>query len=272
MRLLVAKLCFRSLTRISALQINHPLRPVAERSATTFPATAKNRSALHYLYHLFPEAAPHRTEDIIPMRYDPAHMELPFTTNIAETREESHQQDAEMESVVRVYTDGSGFEGYAGAAAVLVRTDGVHDERRVLRYCLGPLTEHTVYEAESVGILLGAHLLLTEAEETASRPLSISLDNQAVIRATEHLHKAKPGHCLIDRFRDLAYHLLQIRDPQYYLDVRWISGHDDAELNEFVDGQAKLAAQGDASPRSALPSCLHAAPLPSLSATRQEYA
>lgn len=46
-----------------------------------------------------------------------------------------------MVTVVQVYMDGSGYEGYAGAVAFLVRTDGVHNERCVLRYCLGPLLD-----------------------------------------------------------------------------------------------------------------------------------
>ncbi|VDB89214.1 unnamed protein product [Peniophora sp. CBMAI 1063] len=270
MRLLVAKLCYRALSRISATPVNHPLHCVARRAAALFPP--RHRSPLQYLYHLFPELTPDRLEDITPMRYNPALMETPYATHIAETREESHDMDKEMPSVVRVYTDGSGYEGHAGAAAVLVRTDGVHTERRVLRYRLGPLTEHTVYEAETVGIILGAHLLLTEDAATASRPSSISLDNQAVIRATKHLHKAKPGHSLLDRFRDLAYRLIQIRRYPFSLGIYWISGHDDAELNEFVDGQAKLAAEGDESAASELPACLHAKPRLSVPAARQEYA
>ena len=92
-----------------------------------------------------------------------------------------------MSSVVRVYSDGSGYKGSAGTAAVLLRTNGVHNTRRVLRCRLAPLTER------------------------------------------------------------LANRLKQQRDSGYSLGVSWISGHDDAELNEFVDGQANLAAEKDTS-------------------------
>ena len=85
---------------------------------------------------------------------------------------------------------------------------------------------------EAVGIILGAHLLLTEDPEFVSKDSSISLDNQAVICATEHLHLAKPGHYLIDQFRALADRLKQLRESEYSLGMAWISGHDDAELND----------------------------------------
>ncbi|VDB87722.1 unnamed protein product [Peniophora sp. CBMAI 1063] len=205
------------------------------------------------------------------MRYDPANADPAFTTHIAETREESHREDAEMDAVIRVYTDGSGYKDQAGAAAVLVRTDGIHEHRRVLRYHLGPLSEHTVHEAEAVGIILGAHLLLTEDPEFASRDSSISLDNQSVIRAAEHIQRAQPGHYLLDQFRTLTDHLWRIRGTEYSLEMHWISGHDDAELNEFVDGQAKLAAEGHSSPTDDLPAFLRLPLRVSLSATRQEY-
>lgn len=110
--------------------------------------------------------------------------------------------NAALASTIQVYTDGSGFEVYAGAAALLIHTDGIHRTQHVLCYCLGPLTEHTVYEGEAVGIILGVHLLATKDEEFASEPCSISLDNQAVIRATKHQHHAQPGHGLLDVFRD----------------------------------------------------------------------
>lgn len=113
--------------------------------------------------------------------------------------------------------------------------------------------------------------MLNEDPELACRDSSISLDNQAVIRAAEYLQRAEPGHYLLDHFRDLADHLYQTRDKRYSLTSHWISGHDDAELNEFVDGQAKLAAEGRSSAKTDLPDFLHAPMRASISATRQEY-
>ena len=55
-----------------------------------------------------------------------------------------------------VYTDGSGYEGQIGAAAVLM-VNGL--ELRRVRYRLGPETQHTVYEAEILAVILALHLL-----------------------------------------------------------------------------------------------------------------
>ena len=62
---------------------------------------------------------------------------------IADTREESREEDEGDKADVRVYLDGSGIEGMASAATVLFR-DG--QEIWSLRYQLGPLTRHTTYE------------------------------------------------------------------------------------------------------------------------------
>lgn len=89
----------------------------------------------------------------------------------------------------QVYTDRLGYKGYAGAAALLVRSDGIHNLRRVLGYKLGPLKKHAVYEAEGVGIPLGIHLICTEEHKFAAVPSTISPDKQTVIRATEHAQR-----------------------------------------------------------------------------------
>jgi len=58
--------------------------------------------------------------------------------------EESVKQDKGDTADIKVYTDGSGFKGKAGAAAVLYR-GGMAPKS--LRYCLGTLNEHTSFEA-----------------------------------------------------------------------------------------------------------------------------
>ena len=60
---------------------------------------------------------------------------------------------------VHVYLDGSSVDGLAGAAAVLF-WDGL--EVRSVRYQLGSLTQHMMYEAEVIGVLLVLELLRRE--------------------------------------------------------------------------------------------------------------
>jgi hypothetical protein len=75
-----------------------------------------------------------------------------MTLRIAESKEQAKEEEGADESRMKVFTDGSGYEGQVGAAAVLYR-DGVVRGRRRMR--LGSLRHHTVYEGEGVGMILG---------------------------------------------------------------------------------------------------------------------
>lgn len=79
--------------------------------------------------------------------------------------------------------------------------------------------------------------------------------------------------CLIV-YESLAYRLKQTRSSAYSFCVCWISGHDDTDIEEHVDGQAKLAAGGDSDTSHVhdLPKCLCARPRVSLFTALQGYA
>ena len=62
----------------------------------------------------------------------------------------------EANEEVQIFTDGLGHSGGIGAAAIL-RQRGRED--RVLRFYLRSEMEHTIYNAEQIGMLLGAELL-----------------------------------------------------------------------------------------------------------------
>ena len=57
------------------------------------------------------------------------------------------------------YSDGSGIDGMAGVA-VIVFWNG--QEVKSIHYLLDPLTYHTTYEAEVVGVLLALELIHRE--------------------------------------------------------------------------------------------------------------
>ena len=78
---------------------------------------------------------------------------------IANTREQFKDKDAEDTADLRIYSDGLGIEGMAGAVAIMF-WDG--QEVKSVHYLLGPLTHHTKYEAEVVGILLVLELIHRE--------------------------------------------------------------------------------------------------------------
>ena len=78
--------------------------------------------------------------------------------------------------VIKVYSDSSAIEGKVGTAALLTCEDCT---QRILHYHLGPEGEHTVHEAELIGILLAIQLVKTE--HTVNTPIAIGVDNQVAL-------------------------------------------------------------------------------------------
>ena len=90
---------------------------------------------------------------------------------------------------IQLYSDGSAIDGKVGAAAVMYRGG---QEVNLLRFNLGSVEEHTMFEAEVVGVILSLHLL---SHEWDSQSASIKLDNQAALAAIL-IHKPKPAQTL----------------------------------------------------------------------------
>ena len=148
---------------------------------------------LHYLFHAF-NIQPSECETIAPA-ICPPNEDSVTQLRIAGTREESKEDDVEDRVEVCIYSDGSGVDGSAGAAAVLF-WDGL--EVRSVRYQLGSLTQHTTYEAEVIGVLLALELL---HQEWRVHTASIKLDNQAVIQALG-MCSTKPVQSLLNMVHD----------------------------------------------------------------------
>ena len=188
----------------------------------------------------------------------------------------------------KVYSDGSGFEGGASASAILYKDNRVI---KSLCYYLGPLTEHTVYESELIGLLLALHLLLGLTCQLLHSVI-IGLDNQAAICLLTN-QEAKPAHYLLDAIHDMAGRLHQRQDRIQHKDlfrqaqqrnqqctakskgiidlqIHWVPGHLNFAPNDKANKLAKDAATGSLSPRKDLPALLRK-PLPaSLSTLHQE--
>jgi hypothetical protein len=129
----------------------------------------------------------------------------------------------------------------------------------------------SVFEAEEIGLTLAAKLIATEPELTF--PISISIDNQAVILSGESL-QSNPGSYLADRFYRLMRQVKKQHRRDFDVTVRWVPGHSDIFGNEEADREAKKAAEGPHrnSPPHLLPSFLRKGPLPlSISALHQEH-
>ena len=101
---------------------------------------------------------------------------------------------------VRIYSDGSGFEGGIGTS-VLLYIKLV----RSLRCYLGTPTEYTIYEAKGVGLLMGLHLL-NGLSCQLTFPTILRSDSQAAIRALGN-QRAHLGQYLLNTIHLAAEHL-----------------------------------------------------------------
>ena len=231
---------------------------------------------------------PKDIETISPVRKSPGHNPV-FSSIIPPTKEAALLLTLLTNDTVpvRVYSNGSGYEGGIGASALLYINDRL---ARSLWFNLGTLQEHTVYKAEGIGLILGLHLLHGLTCQL-THPTILGTDSQAVIRALGN-QRPHSGHYLLDAIHLAAERLHAKQDSIINraegnqvlnagelwkgdtrgvidLQVHWVPGHCDFGPNEWADEEAKLAAQGSSSNTRFLPPLLCKLPL-SISALRQE--
>jgi len=168
--------CHRAATRIATLPPAHPLYKPARNCANR--KVKRHKSPLHMLIQTY-EIRPNDTENIRATPRNPAlsHKRL-FSVNIAASKDASMKEDAQATEKIKVYSDGSAQNGNVGAAAILTRTE---EPTRKLHFHLGPSSQHTVHEAELVGLLLGLHLIKTDKKGKTG--YALGADNQAALSA-----------------------------------------------------------------------------------------
>jgi len=258
MELALSKVCHRAMVRMLTLPDTHPLHQFINEARTRPPL--KHQGPVDHLLKAF-KLENEDIETIIPAIDDP-YRPSRFQTCIQETRELSIEQEDNDAADYRVYSDGSGFEGGIGAAAVLYKKGQARPVNQLKAY-LGPMTKHNTYEGEAVGGILALWLIHVTIE-TVLKTISLYVDNQAFIKASVK-PKATPGQYLIRDFADEANAV----GPR--LSVRWISSHDDVTGNERADKLAKEAAAGRASRRIDLPPLLRRTLPTSASAKNQDH-
>ena len=97
-------------------------------------------------------------KEITPVRMGPK-WTPGFQVCIPASKECMVEEAVVVHEEVKVFLDGSCIEGKVGAATVRF-CDG--QEKRVARKHLGPDCEHTIFEAEVVGLTLAAKLICAE--------------------------------------------------------------------------------------------------------------
>ena len=124
-----------------------------------------------------------------------------FSIEIANSREESIENERKDKTSVKVFLYRSGFEGNTGAAAVLLQ-EGQLVPTAILTYHLGDATKHTLYEAEATrGIL--AMWILKAIDTKSDDEIQVYTNNQALIKVIR-FPKAKSGKTLLTEFTVLA--------------------------------------------------------------------
>src|SRR5271156_6298685 len=235
LQLHVEKVCQNSAVRIATLPKHHPLHKAAQKAATRLPK--KHPSPLQIILHSLP-FLPSEIETIDTIK-KPPNWTPPVETYVSASDEEAIERENTCEDEVKIYTDGSGQNGYIGAAAVLTR--GFHPFQTA-RYHLGPDTEHTVYEGECIGQLLGIHLLNQLRPNLNINSASIAVDNQASI-LVHNTRKPGPGSHIIDSIHRLLQTTSRVH-PNAVIKTRWIPGHRDILGSDRADEEAKKASEG----------------------------
>jgi len=160
-QLLMHKICHRVALRIASLPSSHPLHSVFHLRARRYIKT--HRSPLHELADIY-KAHPWAVKMISPVWLPPGYVSriqrFEGGLHVAQLAPPTSPLESSMGAkAIQVFLDGSGIDGQVGAAVVLYSQG---QDMRVLRYHLGALLKHMVFEAEAVGVLLALHLLELE--------------------------------------------------------------------------------------------------------------
>src|SRR6202522_3998 len=174
-RQLIESQCYRAAIRLASTHPSHPLYKTTHKAAKSYPK--RHPSPLNNILHIS-EIKPDCLEPMDPRPKHP-HWEPPFITSIPPTKEDACQANLEDEADVKIYTDGSGKGGHIGAAAILYYGFRVP---KTARFHVGSSGEHTVFEGEAIGQLLGLKLLQNTIHNLNRFEVSICIDSHAAIK------------------------------------------------------------------------------------------
>lgn len=113
-----------------------------------------------------------------------------------------------------------------------------------MRKCLGSDQDHTVFEGECVGQMLGLELLRREARGRGRiRDVTIGTDNQGGMGVVRNPGQGTARY-LVDEVLERIQRVKKI-DAHVIMELYWTSSHKGIPGNERADKEAKRAAEGD---------------------------
>ena len=141
---------------------------------------------------------PHKFKTIAPIRHIPSYR-LAIKYIISDDKEAVLQavEKNHMEGKYKIYCNSSGFKNEIGASTLLYTSNQL---MKTLHFYLGLEDKHTVYEAKSVGLLMGIHLL-KGLNVQMQRSVILGLDSQALNRALSN-QNSHPSQYLIDKIHN----------------------------------------------------------------------
>ncbi|KAH8836120.1 hypothetical protein DL96DRAFT_1412149, partial [Flagelloscypha sp. PMI_526] len=219
MELYLDRLCHRATTRICSLPMTNPVAKIA-KSITR--RVKKQPSPLHILMDKY-DASWENTETITPAIRRPS-KDNKFKVVIPVSRKESKEMEEKDDADIKIASDGSGYEGGIGAAAVLWRSG--KEGMAKLKLHLGDENTQTVFAAEGAGALLGWHLLSKE-REMQGKKISFYIDSQALVKALT-TGKTKSGQWVVEFFVRKINQWITTHKPER-LTIIWITAHSGVE-------------------------------------------
>lgn len=182
--LLLQNMCHWAIIHIATHPNTHLLYDPIRRAARCF--INSHHTFLHQLTHQF-KIDPREIETLIPSHRSPTSRN-PFKMHIEPSKQEAIEKHAQILDTIQVYSDSSGYQGQIGAVAILFHS---WKWPHTLHFYLGKEEEHVVYEVEAVRLTLAAELIATEEDLTF--PISICVNNQAVIQTSEDVKTMHKG-------------------------------------------------------------------------------
>ena len=210
-KLTLLRLCHRAVVRICTLPQAHPLHLLVRTAHHS--QTDKHLDPITSALRIF-KLDLSKFETIKPDT-TPCSYFSRIKTTILKTQEELVTAEENDTPDFKIFMDGSGYNGRTGAAAILFKKGTPHAIRS-LTYHLGDLAEHSILEAELVGVLLAAWLLRTTLG-FACFSFSIYTDSQTSIRFLGKRYTGSSSY-IIDALHNMV-------DTPFK--VNWISGHSD---------------------------------------------